>query len=138
LRRVVVAIVVLTGMEQSSNKSMGEDVERNIAALVKRNEDEPERRLAEVAAIKDVNPIPHPRHKNNTYDDDDEDDNDDDDHINTKHSNYNNKAIAITITITIAIAIAIAIAITIAITITITIAIMTTIIRIMAIMTIML
>ncbi len=82
-------IVVLKCGAQGGNEGMSEAVERDIDALVKRNKDEPEQRLAEVAAIKEVNPISHHRHKNNTYDDND-DDNDDDNHNNTKHSNHNN------------------------------------------------
>jgi hypothetical protein len=59
-------IVGLTGGEQKRNTGMSEDVQRDIAALVKRNQDEPEQRLAEVAAIKEVNLIPRHRHTNTT------------------------------------------------------------------------
>jgi hypothetical protein len=66
LGRVVIVIVGLTGGEQKRNTGMSEDVQRDIAALVKRNRDEPEQRFAEVAAIKEVNPIPRHRHTNST------------------------------------------------------------------------
>ncbi len=46
-------------MEQDDNAGMSEAVKQNIDALVKRNKDEPEQRLAEVAAIKEVDAIPH-------------------------------------------------------------------------------
>ena len=61
MRKVVVVIVVLTGGEQDSNEGMSDAVKQDIAAVVKRNEDEPEQRLAEVAAINEVNIIPHHR-----------------------------------------------------------------------------
>ena len=51
-------VVVVTGGEQSDNKGIGDAVKREIAALVKRNWDEPVQRLAEVTAIKEVNRIP--------------------------------------------------------------------------------
>jgi len=55
-------IVVLTGWEQSDNEGMSDAVKDQIRAFFKRNKDEPEQRLAEVAAIKEVNIIPrHPK-----------------------------------------------------------------------------
>ena len=51
-------VVVVTGGEQSGNKGISDAVKRDIAALVKRNKDEPVQRLAEVTAIKEVNRIP--------------------------------------------------------------------------------
>ena len=51
-------IVVVTGGEQSGNEGISDAVMQGIAALVKHNRDEPVQRLAEVTAIKEVNPIP--------------------------------------------------------------------------------
>ena len=50
-------MLFLTGGEQRDNEGMSEAVKQNIKALVKRNKDEPEQRLAEVSAIKEVNPF---------------------------------------------------------------------------------
>ena len=54
-------VVVVTGGEQSGNEGISDAVKRDmkgdLAALVKRNKDEPVKRLAEVTAIKEVNPI---------------------------------------------------------------------------------
>ena len=55
--RAVVVVVVVTGGEQSGNEGISDAVKGDLAALVKRNKDEPVKRLAEVTAIKEVNPI---------------------------------------------------------------------------------
>ena len=57
MRRAVVVVVVVTGGEQSGNEGISDAVKGDLAALVKRNKDEPVKRLAEVTAIKEVNPI---------------------------------------------------------------------------------
>ena len=57
MRRAVVVVVVVTGGEQSDNRGISDAVKGDLAALVKRNKDEPVKRLAEVTAIKEVNPI---------------------------------------------------------------------------------
>ena len=51
-------VVVVTGGEQSDIRGISDAVKRAIAAVVKHNKDEPVQRLAEIAAIKEVNPIP--------------------------------------------------------------------------------
>ncbi len=61
-------IVVVTGGEQSDNKGISDAVKRDIADFVKRNQDEPVQRLAEIAAFKQVHPIPHDDHDDdNSY-----------------------------------------------------------------------
>jgi len=80
---------------EQDGTGISEAVKRSISAFVKRNEEEPEQRLAEVAAIKEASPIhhdhhqhhPHHCHTNNSHDDDDDDDYDDNNN-NYKDNHY--------------------------------------------------
>ncbi len=49
-----VRLLLLTCVEQNSNDGMSDAVKREVAAITKQNENEPEQRRAEVAAIKQV------------------------------------------------------------------------------------
>ena len=51
---LLVRLLLLTCVEQSGNKDMSEAIKQEVAAISKQNENEPEQRRAEVAAIKQV------------------------------------------------------------------------------------
>ena len=47
-------LLLLTCVEQLGIKELSDSVKQEVQAIIKRNNDEPEQRLAEVAAIKEV------------------------------------------------------------------------------------